>query len=56
MTDSRTQRLHGFCTMCIARCGTIATVENGRFTRPEPDATHPKGDRDPGRDVSRETR
>ena len=56
MTDTGTQRLHGFCTMCIARCGTIATVAHGRFTRLGPDPTPLQGDRDPGRDVSRETR
>jgi hypothetical protein len=30
-SDSR--QLRGFCRLCIARCGTIATVESGRFTR-----------------------
>ena len=33
----------GFCGLCIARCGTIATVENGRFTRLDPDPEHPTG-------------
>ena len=33
----------GFCGLCIARCGTIATVENGRFTRLDPDPQHPTG-------------
>ena len=28
---------------CIARCGAIATVEEGRFTRLDPDPTHPTG-------------
>jgi anaerobic selenocysteine-containing dehydrogenase len=37
------QRVHGFCGFCIARCGTIATVENGRFTRLDPDPQHPTG-------------
>ncbi len=37
------QRVHGFCGLCIARCGTIATVEDGRFTRLDPDPTHPTG-------------
>jgi anaerobic selenocysteine-containing dehydrogenase len=36
-------RLRGFCGLCIARCGTIATVENGRFTRLDPDPEHPTG-------------
>jgi anaerobic selenocysteine-containing dehydrogenase len=37
------RRVQGFCGLCIARCGTIATVENGRFTRLDPDPTHPTG-------------
>jgi anaerobic selenocysteine-containing dehydrogenase len=36
-------RIHGYCGLCIARCGTIATVENGRFTRLDPDPSHPTG-------------
>ena len=46
MTDSdapRVDRIKGFCGLCIARCGTIATVEDGRFTRLDPDPTHPTG-------------
>ena len=38
-----TQRIHGYCGLCIARCGTVATVENGRFTRLDPDPSHPTG-------------
>jgi anaerobic selenocysteine-containing dehydrogenase len=37
------QRVHGYCGLCIARCGSIAVVENGRFTRLEPDPGHPTG-------------
>ena len=37
------QRIHGYCGLCIARCGTIAVVEHGRFTRLEPDPSHPTG-------------
>ncbi len=37
------QRIQGYCGLCIARCGTIATVEDGRFTRLDPDPTHPAG-------------
>jgi anaerobic selenocysteine-containing dehydrogenase len=37
------QRIQGFCGLCIARCGTIATVENGRFARLDADPTHPTG-------------
>lgn len=38
-----TQRIHGYCGLCIARCGTVATVEDGRFTRLDPDPAHPTG-------------
>src|SRR6187549_509150 len=38
-----TQRIHGYCGLCIARCGTVATVEDGRFTRLDPDPLHPTG-------------
>src|SRR5262245_28011217 len=37
------QRKRGYCGLCIARCGTIATVQNGRFTRLDPDPAHPTG-------------
>ena len=44
MADSAdVQRLHTFCGLCIARCGAIAVVEDGRFTRLEPDPSHPTG-------------
>src|SRR4029453_771163 len=38
-----TQRIHGYCALCIARCGTVATVEGGRFPRLDPDPSHPTG-------------
>jgi anaerobic selenocysteine-containing dehydrogenase len=38
-----TRQVRGFCGLCIARCGTIATVEHGRFTRLDPDPEHPTG-------------
>jgi anaerobic selenocysteine-containing dehydrogenase len=38
-----TQRIHGYCGLCRASCGTVATVENGRFTRLDPDPAHPTG-------------
>jgi anaerobic selenocysteine-containing dehydrogenase len=38
-----TRRIQGYCAMCIARCGTIATVQDGRFTRLDPDPSHPTG-------------
>src|SRR5262252_5899131 len=37
------RQVQGYCSLCIARCGTVATVENGRFTRLDPDPTHPTG-------------
>ena len=41
MADLR--RIQGYCGLCIARCGAIAVVQDGRFTRLEPDPTHPTG-------------
>lgn len=38
-----TQRIYGYCALCLARCGTVATVEAGRFVRLEPDRAHPTG-------------
>jgi anaerobic selenocysteine-containing dehydrogenase len=40
---SAAQRLHTYCALCIARCGAIGVIENGRFTRLEPDPGHPTG-------------
>ncbi len=37
------ERVHGYCGFCIARCGSVAVVEDGRFTRLEPDPAHPTG-------------
>src|ERR1700756_730659 len=37
------ERRHTYCALCIARCGAIAIVEDGRFTRLEPDPAHPTG-------------
>ncbi|MFO1159841.1 MAG: molybdopterin-dependent oxidoreductase [Reyranellaceae bacterium] len=42
-TDTGVRRIHTFCGLCIARCGAIATVEQGRFTRLDPDPAHPTG-------------
>src|SRR2546423_10529841 len=41
--DAGTQRVHTYCALCIARCGAVAVVEEGRFARLEPDPTHPTG-------------
>jgi anaerobic selenocysteine-containing dehydrogenase len=43
MSAAEPVKVHGFCGLCIARCGSIATVEDGRFTRLDPDPTHPTG-------------
>ena len=44
MADSSgVEHVHGYCGLCIARCGTVATVEDGRFTRLDPDPAHPTG-------------
>jgi anaerobic selenocysteine-containing dehydrogenase len=45
MTSNRVgaHRIHGYCGLCIARCGAIAVVEDGRFTRLDADPTHPTG-------------
>jgi anaerobic selenocysteine-containing dehydrogenase len=44
MTDvTGAQRIRGYCALCIARCGCVAVVEDGRFTRLEPDPLHPTG-------------
>jgi anaerobic selenocysteine-containing dehydrogenase len=37
------RQVRGYCGLCIARCGTVATVTDGRFTRLDPDPTHPTG-------------
>ena len=43
MSATTAAAIPGFCGLCIARCGSIATVEDGRFTRLDPDPTHPTG-------------
>ena len=37
------RQVHGYCGLCIARCGTVATVTDSRFKRLDPDPTHPTG-------------
>jgi anaerobic selenocysteine-containing dehydrogenase len=37
------KRVQGYCGLCIARCGCVAVVEDGRFIRLEPDPAHPTG-------------
>ena len=37
------QKIKSYCSLCIARCGCIATVEGGRFVALDPDPSHPTG-------------
>jgi anaerobic selenocysteine-containing dehydrogenase len=37
------ERIPGYCALCVSRCGSIAVVENGRFVALEPDPSHPTG-------------
>jgi len=43
-----TERIPGYCALCVSRCGAIAVVENGRFVALEPDPSHPTGIRATG--------
>ncbi|MEJ2665920.1 MAG: molybdopterin-dependent oxidoreductase, partial [Deinococcales bacterium] len=36
-------RIQGYCALCVSRCGSVAVVEEGRFTGLEPDPAHPTG-------------
>ncbi len=38
-----TEEIHTYCPMCIAQCGVVAVVEDGRFTKVTPDSEHPNG-------------
>jgi len=37
------QQIHTYCAMCVSRCGVLATVEDGRFTKVTADPAHPNG-------------
>ena len=41
--DQPRKTVRGYCALCTAHCATIATVENGRVTRLDPDHDHPNG-------------
>src|SRR4051794_38333650 len=43
LAQSATERVPGYCAMCVSRCGSIAVIENGRFIALEPDPAHPTG-------------
>ena len=32
-----TQQFHTYCPMCVAQCGVVAIVEDGRFTKVRPE-------------------
>ena len=38
-----TEEFHTYCPMCVAQCGVVAVVEDGRFTKVRPDSKHPNG-------------
>ena len=38
-----THTVRGYCALCTAHCATLATVENGRVVRLDPDPDHPNG-------------
>lgn len=35
--------VHGYCPLCISKCGTISSVDGGRLIRVRPDPSHPTG-------------
>jgi anaerobic selenocysteine-containing dehydrogenase len=37
------ERIPGYCGLCVSRCGSIATVDGGRFVALDPDPAHPTG-------------
>ncbi len=41
--EQSSQRLPGYCALCVSRCGAIAVIEDGRFVALEPDPSHPTG-------------
>ncbi len=43
MTEPQVEKVPGYCALCTAHCATVATVENGRVTRLDPDHEHPNG-------------
>ena len=55
-----TEQIHTYCSMCVSRCGVLATVEDGRLTKVIADPEHPSprsmaGGRDAGSWVLRAT-
>ena len=37
------ERIPTYCALCISRCGCLATVDDGRLVRVDPDPDHPTG-------------
>ena len=37
------EQIRGYCALCISRCGSIATVQDGRFVELDADPDHPTG-------------
>ncbi len=37
------ENIHTYCAMCISRCGVLARLEDGRFTKVTADPSHPNG-------------
>lgn len=42
-TVMATELIHGYCALCISRCGCIGTLEDGVLTRVDLDLGHPTG-------------
>jgi anaerobic selenocysteine-containing dehydrogenase len=38
-----TELRHGYCALCISRCGCVGTLVDGVLTRVDPDPLHPTG-------------
>jgi anaerobic selenocysteine-containing dehydrogenase len=38
-----TEVRHGYCALCISRCGCVGTLVDGILTRVDPDPAHPTG-------------
>ena len=37
------EAVHTYCPMCVAQCGVVAVVEDGRLTKIKPESEHPNG-------------
>jgi anaerobic selenocysteine-containing dehydrogenase len=43
VAEPSTERIQGYCALCVSRCGSIAEIENGRFVALQPDPSHLSG-------------